>query len=200
MLHVVRHGRTEANAAGLLLGRLDPDLDEVGERQAEQVAAAIGPVDRVVSSPLLRTRRTAEAFSRSHGSEGSDGLSIELDERWIEMDYGTFDGQPVAGVPRETWAAWRADLDWAPPEGESHRSLGLRVRAALDDLFEASRTEEIVVVTHVSPIKAALAWTLGVGDEVAWRTFVAPASIMTIGAGPAGPSLRGFNDVAHLRN
>ena len=190
MLHVVRHGRTEANAAGLLLGRLDPDLDEVGERQAEQVAAAIGPVDRVVSSPLLRTRRTAEAF----------GMDVELDDRWIEMDYGTFDGQPVAGVPRETWAAWRADLDWAPPEGESHRSLGLRVRAALDDLFEASRTEEIVVVTHVSPIKAALAWTLGVGDEVAWRTFVAPASIMTIGAGPAGPSLRGFNDVAHLRN
>lgn len=196
MLYVVRHGRTEANAAGLLLGRLDTDLDLLGESQAEAVAAAVGPVDRVVSSPLLRTRRTADAFTRSHGQ---DGPPVEVDERWIEMDYGTFDGQPVADVPRETWAAWRADLDWAPPEGESHRSLGLRVRSALDDLFEASRTSEIVVVTHVSPIKAALAWTLGVGDEVAWRTFVAPASIMTIGAGPTGPSLRGFNDVAHLR-
>ena len=196
MLYVVRHGRTEANAAGLLLGRLDADLDRLGESQAEAVAAAIGPVDRVVSSPLLRTRRTADAFTRRHGG---DGPPVEVDERWIEMDYGTFDGQPVADVPRQTWEAWRADLDWAPPEGESHRSLGLRVRSALDDLFEASRTSEIVVVTHVSPIKAALAWTLGVGDEVAWRTFVAPASIMTIGAGPAGPSLRGFNDVAHLR-
>ncbi|GIT00712.1 MAG: hypothetical protein CM1200mP26_24240 [Acidimicrobiales bacterium] len=57
-----------------------------------------------------------------------------------------------------------------------------------------------MVVTHVSPIKAALAWALGVGDEVAWRTFVAPASVMTVGAGPAGPSLRGFNDTAHLRS
>jgi broad specificity phosphatase PhoE len=94
---------------------------------------------------------------------------------------------------------WLADLDWAPPGGESHRSLGSRVRPALDDLFEASRTTEIVVVTHVSPVKAALAWALGVGDEVAWRTFVAPASIMTIGAGPAGPAHRGFNDMAHLR-
>ncbi len=196
MLYVVRHGRTEANAASLLLGRLDPDLDYLGETQAEAAARAIGPVDRVVSSPLLRTRRTAEAFTHSHGS---DGLPIEVDERWIEMDYGAFDGQPVADVPRETWAMWRADLDWAPPGGESHRSLGSRVRPALDDLFEASRTTEIVVVTHVSPIKAALAWALGVGDEVAWRTFVAPASIMTIGAGPADPSLRGFNDVAHLR-
>ncbi len=192
MLHVVRHGRTEANASGLLLGRLDPDLDEVGERQAAAVAAAVGPVDRVVSSPLLRTRRTAEAFAVSGAG------AVEVDERWIEMDYGEFDGRPVADVEPATWAAWRADLDWAPPGGESHRSLGRRVRAALDDLFEASRTAEVVVVTHVSPIKAALAWTLGVGDEVAWRTFVAPASVMTIGAGPAGPSLRGFNDTSHL--
>tara|TARA_B110000438_G_C15487369_1_gene509929 strand:- start:391 stop:618 length:228 start_codon:yes stop_codon:yes gene_type:complete len=72
------------------------------------------------------------------------------------------------------------------------------VRSALEDLFEASRTSDIVVVTHVSPVKAALAWTLDVGDEVAWRTFVAPASVMTVGAGPGGPSLRGFNDVSHL--
>jgi hypothetical protein len=47
-------------------------------------------------------------------------------------------------------------------------------------------------------VKAALAWTLGVGDELAWRTYVAPASVMVVGAGPAGPSLRNFNDVAHL--
>ena len=193
MLHVIRHGRTEANAAGLLLGHLDPELDEVGERQALAVARAIGPVDRVVCSPLLRTRRTAEAFSVR------DGSPVEVDERWIEMDYGEFDGRPLAEVSLDTWESWRTDLDWAPPGGESHRALGLRVRAALDDLFEASRTSELVVVTHVSPIKAALAWVLGVGDEVVWRTFVAPASVMTVGAGLAGPSLRGFNDTAHLR-
>ena len=194
MLHVIRHGRTEANAAGLLLGHLDPELDDVGKRQALAVARAVGPVDRVISSPLLRTRRTAEAFTVR------DGSLVEVDERWIEMDYGEFDGRALAEVSRETWEAWRADLDWAPPGGESHRALGLRVRAALNDLFEESRTSELVVVTHVSPIKAALAWALGVGDEVAWRTFVAPASVMTVGAGPAGPSLRGFNDTAHLRS
>ncbi|MED5394467.1 MAG: histidine phosphatase family protein [Actinomycetota bacterium] len=193
MLYVVRHGRTEANVAGLLLGHLDPELDEVGERQALAVARSLGPVDRVVCSPLLRTRRTAEAFTVR------DGSPVEVDERWIEMDYGEFDGRPLTEVSPETWELWRADLDWAPPGGESHRALGLRVRTALDDLFEASRTSELVVVTHVSPIKVALAWALGVGDEVAWRTFVAPASVMTVGAGLAGPSLRGFNDTAHLR-
>ena len=188
MLYVVRHGRTAANASGLLLGHLDPDLDDLGVRQARLLAAALGPVDRVVSSPLARTRQTAEAF----------GIEVDVDDRWIEMNYGEFDGRPMAEVPAETWAVWRADLDWAPPGGESHRDLGIRVRAAMEDLFDASRTSDVAVVTHVSPVKAALAWTLGVGDELAWRTYVAPASVMVVGAGPAGPSLRNFNDIAHL--
>ena len=99
MLHVIRHGRTEANAAGLLLGHLDPELDDVGKRQALAVARAVGPVDRVVSRPLLRTRRTAEAFTVR------DGSPVEVDERWIEMDYGEFDGRSLAEVSRETWEA-----------------------------------------------------------------------------------------------
>ncbi|HAQ22257.1 MAG: hypothetical protein CL467_09635 [Acidimicrobiaceae bacterium] len=196
MLHVIRHGRTESNASGLMLGRLDPDLDDLGQRQAIAVAAAIGPVHRVVSSPLSRTRRTAAAFEAVE--KKADEEFVEIDERWIEMDYGEFDGRPLADVSPETWAIWRSDLDWAPPNGESHRSLGRRVRAALEDLAEDARDSEVVVVTHVSPIKAALAWVLDVGEEVAWRTFVAPASIMTIGFGPGGPSLHGFNDTCHL--
>jgi broad specificity phosphatase PhoE len=188
MLYVVRHGRTESNASGLLLGRGDPPLDDLGVLQARAVAAAIGSVDRVVASPLLRTRQTAEEF----------GQAIELDDRWIELDYGEFEGRPVIDIPPETWAAWRNDLDWAPPGGESHRRLGARVRSACDDLLDEAAIRDIVVVTHVSPIKAALAWALGVGDEVAWRCFVATAAVMTIGTGRAGPSLRGFNDTSHL--
>ena len=188
MLHVVRHGRTEANAAGLLLGRLDPDLDALGIRQATAVAAAIGPVDRVVSSPLLRAVRTAEAF----------GLDVETDDRWLELDYGDLDGTSVFDVPSSTWVQWRADLDWAPPGGESHAALGERVRSACEDLLAEAAGSEVVVVTHVSPIKASLAWALGVGDEIAWRCFVEPASVLRIAVGPGGPTVRSFNDVAHL--
>jgi broad specificity phosphatase PhoE len=59
---------------------------------------------------------------------------------------------------------------------------------------------DVVVVSHVSPIKAAAAWALGVGDEVAWRMYVAQASITRIGVGGPGglPSLRSFNETAHL--
>jgi broad specificity phosphatase PhoE len=188
MLIVVRHGRTAANASGLLLGRLDPPLDELGMAQAGAVAAAVGRVDRVVASPLLRSRATAERF----------GVPVELDDRWIELDYGEWDGRPTADVPIDVWAAWRADLDFAPPGGETLRAVGARVRAACADLAADAEAGTVVVVTHVSPLKAAFAWALGAGDEVSWRCFVSPASITRIGIGPTGPSLVAFNEVGHL--
>jgi broad specificity phosphatase PhoE len=187
---VVRHGRTGHNVSGRLLGRLDPPLDETGERQADALARSIGPVERVVTSPLLRTRQTAARF----------GPDAEVDDRWIELDYGTFDGLPLAEVPAETWAQWRADPDFAPPEGESLRALGERVAGALDELCAAARPGDgtTVVVTHVSPVKAAVAWALGSGDQTSWRLWVAPASITRIQLTDRGGVLHTFNEIAHL--
>lgn len=189
MLIVVRHGRTEANASGLLLGsRLDPGLDPLGRRQAEALAGAVAGARRVVTSPLRRARETAAAL----------GLPVTVDERWTELDYGAFDGRPVAEVPPETWARWRGDLDFSPPGGESLRQLAARVRPACEELLAEAADHDVVVVTHVSPIKAAVAWTLGVDDGIAWRMYSAPASVTRIGVSRAGPSLHGYNDVTHL--
>jgi alpha-ribazole phosphatase len=188
VLIVVRHGRTEENRARRLLGRLDVDLDDVGRAQAAALAAHIGPVDRVVTSPLSRTRQTAAAWN----------VPVEVDDRLIELDYGDLDGVPLDEIPPETWAAWRADPAFAPPGGESLAELGTRVRAACEDLRSAASDGDVVVVTHVSPIKAAVAWALGVADDVAWRLFVAPASITRIEVAGSRLSLHGFNDVAHL--
>ena len=55
-------------------------------------------------------------------------MPVDVDERWIELDYGELDGVPLAEVPPATWAAWRADLAWAPEGGESLAALGVRVR------------------------------------------------------------------------
>ena len=191
MLIVVRHGRTEANATGRLLGRLDLPLDELGRRQATALAEAVGPVDRVVSSPLLRTRQTAEAFVDSSGD-------IELDDRFLELDYGTYDGMPLRDVPPEIWQEWRRDPSFAPPGGESLLALRSRVELGLEALSEAARTTDVVIVTHVSPLKAAVTWALGVGDDVTWRMRVSPASISRIAISDGGPSLHTFNEVAHL--
>lgn len=189
MLIVVRHGRTEANASGLLLGRrVDPGLDELGRQQAVALAAAVQGAARVVCSPLLRTRETAEAL----------GLPVEIDERWVEIDYGSLDGTPLRDVPAALWAEWRADIGFVPGGGESLASLGARVREAAADLVEEARQHDVVVVTHVSPIKAAVAWALGVGDEIVWRMFCAPASITTIGTTGTTPTLHSFNETEHL--
>ena len=187
MLIIVRHGRTAANAQGRLLGRGDPPLDQEGKDQARHLGAVLRP-DRVVSSPLRRARETAEAF----------GCPIDVDERWIELDYGDLEGTPTAEVPRATWTEWRADVCYHPAGGESLVELQDRVAEACDELLADAIRRDVVIVTHVSPVKAAVAWALGVGCEVSWRTFVAPASITRIAGGPWGPSMHSFNETAHL--
>ena len=72
------------------------------------------------------------------------------------------------------------------------------MRAACHDLRSAARDGHVLVVTHVSPIKAAVAWALGVGDEVAWRMYVTPASVTRIAVSDRGVSLHAFNHADHL--
>ena len=117
MLLLVRHGETPPNRRGLMLGRADPSLTDVGQEQARRLAAALPVPDLIVSSPLRRARDTAAAFGRP----------VELDERWIELDYGELDGQPSDAVTAGVLARWRADASFAPPGGESLEALSSRV-------------------------------------------------------------------------
>ena len=196
LLTLVRHGRTEANAANLLQGHIDNHLDDVGREQASLLGGAlkkIAPIDRVIASPLVRAQQTAEAIARS--CDG--GISVETDKRWIELDYGDFDGRPVTSVGVETWKMWRSDVHFRPPGGESMAELDARVRHALADLAAAQGDAHVIVVSHVSPIKAAIAWALGVGIEISWRTSLDRASMSTIRLDAERPSLRTFNVTVH---
>ena len=189
MLIMLRHGRTEANAQGLLQGRIDPPLDDLGRQQAAAAAAWLGSVDRVIASPLQRAQQTAGAF----------GVDVETDERFIELNYGEWEGRPVGDVPAETWQAWRSNLDFRPPSGETLNELGTRVRTALDELVAQAERSNIVVVSHVSPIKAAVAWALDVTDQATWRTRLGQAAICQIGVNAGVPQLIEFNTTAHLK-
>ena len=189
MLILVRHGQTPANAAGLLLGRADQPLTQLGQRQAVAAASAVGSPARVLSSPLARATATA----------GAIGQPVQVDERWIELDYGVFDQAAWDDVPREVWDRWRSDPDFAPPGGDSVTALGRRVRSACEALAAEAAHADVVVVSHVSPIKAAVAWALGVDELVAFRMHLDVAAICRIAIGPDGPVLRSFNDRAHLQ-
>lgn len=188
MLILVRHGQTSANAEGALLGRRDLELTDIGRQQAAALAAAVASADRVVSSPLLRARATAEAFGRP----------VDVDERWVEVDYGSFEGQLLTELPSEVWLRWRDDPAFVPPSGESLASVGERVRAACDDLAAEAQARDVVVVSHVSPIKAAVCWALGLADHGHWRLRLAVASITRISITDHGPLLVSYNEVAHL--
>ena len=191
-LILVRHGQTDANAAGLLQGRIDLSLNALGRRQADDVSRSLSGLTAegaaVITSPLARARETAAAL----------GAPVLIDERWIELDYGDFDGRPLGDVPSEVWVRWRSDASFVPAGGESIASLGRRVRAACDALAATQPESITVVVSHVSPIKAAVAWALGVDDAVTWRMHLDQASITRIRIGGATPALVRFNDVNHL--
>ena len=196
MLIIVRHGRTEANASGLLQGRIDNPLDEIGREQAQQIATALErsdhQPDRVIASPLLRARQTAEATCDLLG------LDLAIDDRWAELDYGDWDGLPISHVPAATWQQWRSDPAFAPPGGESLAELNERVNAACDAITPEASDANVAVFTHVSPIKAAVRWALGVDDELSWRMHVSQAQITNIAFRGTVPALQTFNDTSHL--
>lgn len=191
MLVLLRHGESTANAAGVLLGRTDAPLTERGSRQAAALASLLGPVVRVVSSPLARARDTAAGLGLAR--------PVEIDDRWIEVDYGEHEGRRLGEVPAEVWARWRTEPTFRPAGGESLAEVGTRVAAACAELFSTDGAGardpggDVVVVSHVSPIKAAVAWVLGAGDAAALHLYLATGSLTRIGWGPGGPVLHTYN-------
>lgn len=191
MLILVRHGRTGLNAGARLQGRSDAVLDEVGRLQARAVGESLRsrfPDARVVSSPLQRAIDTARAM----------GVEPDIDERFVELDYGEWDGLEMSRVPSGDWLRWRADPSFRPPGGESLLELDARVRPALVELSPAATEGDVIVVSHVSPIKSAVTWALGAGPEMTWRMSLDRASVCTVAIRAGGPSLVTFNETAHL--
>ncbi len=193
MLILVRHGESVLNAAGALVGRLDPDLTSRGERQAQAAGDLLGNVGELYSSPLARTRQTAALLNT--------GRDAVIEPRVIELDYGVFDGLPLSSIEPAIWNRWLTDADFTPEGGESLRSLTKRLTPFLEELFERdgygarARDGDVVVVSHVSPIKAAVLWALGAEPLTTWKMHLTTGSITRIGFGAHGPHLLGFNEV-----
>jgi broad specificity phosphatase PhoE len=187
MLLLVRHGETNANRRRCYLGRADLELTSRGRAQAAALAAVLPRPDVVVSSPLRRTRETAEALA----------VSVEIDERWIELDYGPLDLQPVGQVPAELYDRWRRDPEFAPPGVETLSALWSRVHAACDDLVARAEASVVLVVTHVGPIKAAMGWALGVPATVAESLYVEDAGVSRIDVDGGNRVVRWFNRFGH---
>jgi broad specificity phosphatase PhoE len=190
VINFARHGQTELNREGRLQGRIDVPLSELGAQQAAALARgyASAPVTRVLSSPLQRARATAAAIAAPHG------LTVEVDDRLIELDYGAWDGLALADVSADDWASWRSDVDFAPPGGERLCDVGERIASFCAEVLTG---DLVVAVSHVSPIKAAVCGALRVDERASWRMQLDVASVTRIGRRPDGSSyLISFNDAS----
>jgi broad specificity phosphatase PhoE len=187
-----RHGQTAPNRDGLVLGRADPELTDEGYQQAELLAATLAgePITAILASPLLRARQTADVVG------AACGVPVALDERLVEIDWGAWEGRPAGSLATSDVDRWRKEEGTAP-EGESLDSLSRRVESFCTERLDGDGL--VVAVSHVSPIKAAAAWALGVDGTVAWRMFLGLASITRVGRGRTSPVLLSFNETGHLR-
>ena len=198
-LILVRHGVTEYSVAKRFAGRSDLELTEAGQEQARRAAARVaelGPVDVLVSSPLRRTRQTAEQLAERLG------LPVLIEDGMVETDFGDWDGYTFTEVSQK-WPAelrsWLADPAVPPPSGESFEVVTRRVRRARDRILAQHGGKTVAVVSHVTPIKTLVRLALDAPPVALQRMFLEPASICVIDYYADGPvSLQSFNDTAHL--
>ena len=158
-------------------GGADPDLNELGRRQAAAAAGAVraflgdGPV-RVVSSSLARAVQTGSVVASAMGVE------LETDDDWDEQGFGDWDGKSIglltARYPDEL-ARLRDDDTYARAGGESHRDMAKRVLAAMERASGSGTP--VVVATHRKPIMVVLAHVLGIPHDRIWRLATSPASL-----------------------
>lgn len=131
-------------------GRLDVPLAEPPEQGAATlIAAAIDPIERIVSSPASRTLLVARALA------AQTGAPVHTDDRLQEMDFGQWEGQPWATLPRAEIDAWAQDpLRYRPGGAENVNDVLTRLRRAWTTL--ASSAETTLVLTHAGPIRCLL--------------------------------------------
>ena len=197
---LLRHGETPLSVERRFAGRGDIPLTETGKLQAkaaaQRLAAARGGVDLIVTSPLQRARLTAEAVA------AATGAPVEVDDGWIETDFGEWEGLSYAEA-MERWpdevTAWMKDTSKAPPGGESFSAAGRRVLAALGRLLARAEPGRVVVVSHVTPMKTVLRHALLAPPQALRRMHLDVACLCEVNWYADGPAVvRTFNDTGHL--
>ena len=196
---LLRHGATPLSAERRFAGRGDIPLTETGKLQAKAAAqrlAVRGGVELIVSSPLRRARLTADAVA------ASTGAPVEVDDGWIETDFGEWEGLSYAEA-MERWpgevTAWMNDTSIAPPGGESFAAAGRRVLAALDRLLDRAEPGRVVVVSHVTPMKTVIRHALLAPPAALRRMHLDVACLCEVDWYADGPVVvRSLNDTAHL--
>ena len=152
-LLLARHGETDWNRELRIQGSSDIALNELGRRQAQQLAQELTDVDldAIYASDLSRAQATAAAVAAAHG------LDVRLDARLRERSFGSWEGLT------------REDIAEFPPgsrhDGESDEEVRERVLAAVQEIADAHPGEQVLIVSHGGALNALWHHALGVRVE-----------------------------------
>ncbi|GAB3822660.1 histidine phosphatase family protein [Tessaracoccus terricola] len=183
ILVLVRHGRSRANADGILAGRADGvELDEVGREQARELGRLLAGsrISAAYRSPILRCAQTAEELGFPDAVV-IDGLT--------ECHYGDWTNRKLSELTEEPlWRTIQATPSQVRfPAGESMLEMRDRAVAAVADIVERHPEETVLLVSHGDPIKAILSDALGQDFDDFQRLNVAPASVSVVAHAPDRP-------------
>lgn len=195
---LARHGRTTANATGVLAGRsAGVHLDATGIAQAKAAAARLTGLElaAVVTSPLARCRETARLLVPGVTPRGDAGLT--------ECDYGSWSGRPLAELTQEAeWAQVQSHPAGVTfPGGESMAKMSARAVNAMRDwdrrIGDSHGNDAVwLAVSHGDIIKAIIADALGMHLDAFQRLVIDPASLSVIRYQSSRPFVLAVNTVA----
>lgn len=190
-VYLVRHG-VHDQLGGRLCGRTPGVLmGEAGLAQADAVAGRLADraIETVYTSPMERTRQTAEPIARACGAPLVEEPALN------EINFGDWNGAAFADLDhRADWRRWNADRDQArAPRGETMLEVQLRLSRWLEDVAQGG-ADAIVAVSHADVIKSVVALTLGLSMRSHDRFEVSPGSITTVGVNEWGLRLWGLNE------
>jgi broad specificity phosphatase PhoE len=195
VFHLVRHGERELGR--VLAGRM-PGVGLTGRGRAEIAAIAERlakePVAAIYSSPLQRTRESAEIVAARLN------LPIEFRDDVIELDFSEWTGATFDSIRADPrWEAWRLQRSVARiPGGETMREVQRRIVEALLDIHERHSGQIVVVVSHGDVIRAALLFALGMPLDAYGRIEIGQGSISTLRIDAGGIRILALNERPRL--
>jgi broad specificity phosphatase PhoE len=175
---LIRHGLTDAvdhYVAGVAPGT---HLNQIGRTQVTQLVERLHhvPLTAIVSSPLERTRETADPIGRDHG------LAVETNPAFLEYDVGDWTGTAFPDLDaNEAWQRFNAVRSVTrPPRGELMLEVQRRSVSALLDLHRRYPDGIVAIVSHGDVIRAMLLFALGMPIDFYHRLEILPARISIV--------------------
>ena len=157
-IYVIRHGETDVNLENKINSLNDDDLNKTGIMQAQEVGKKLESIeyDFIISSPLIRTKHTAELLNIKN-------KKISFDNRLIERDAGVFTKQSLENIDSDDW--WNLNPKEDYKDAETVKNVLDRIYEFLDELKKKYKDETILLVTHGGVSKAISCYFYGIPED-----------------------------------